>query len=155
MSVFDVVDLPFQSFKAHEKATTKIENCKKFFLWNNIWKNSPKFLAELPIVLCRYCGLLCVSSRRKRPIFWYGLQPIFAQPISADKQPLLHKSTKATASMFMDCLYCQSLALLNIRYRLICSPSVFDGEVYFQIATQRVKTINNITRGKCSIVKLY
>ena len=70
-----------------------------------------KSLAELPIVLCHYCGLLCVSSRRKRPIFWYGLQPIFAQPISADKQPPIHKSTKDTASMFIWIVYIANLSL--------------------------------------------
>ena len=74
-----------------------------------IYEKIPKNpLAQLPIVLCHYCGLLCVSERRKRPIFWYGLHSIFV-PIS-DKQPPIH-STKATALMFMDCLYLQYLSL--------------------------------------------
>ena len=48
-------------------------------VYEKIYEKIPlKSLAELPIVLCHYCWLLCVSSRRKRPIFWYGLQPIFA-----------------------------------------------------------------------------
>ena len=134
-------DLPFQSFRPNKKATTKIENCKKFFVWNNnnnIWENPQKLLSSASYCVVSLLWVIVCQREEKEAnlLIWTSLH--FCAHLWQTAPYSQHKSHSFDVYGLFLCL--QSLSFLNIRYRLICSRSVFDREVYFQIMTQRMKT---------------